>query len=124
MAWAELILAFIGGGALTTLISMFLFYRQNRRIKNSEATEYEVKILHTLIATLKSEINRNEQRIISLEERLSDKDELIVRLDAKVYKMEQENYNHKSAVNCAISCPYPVPNKGCPVLLKITELNV
>lgn len=110
----QIILSTLGtlGGA-TALISLILFFRQIKRKQINDADEGEIKNLSDIIDRLKSEVQRQNARITTLEELNGIKDKEIVTL-------EKENVIYKRSVNCQAECE--LKPERCPILKKYNSL--
>lgn len=109
-------LLFGAGGAFAT----FLYYSQNKRLKNAEARSSEIDNLTSIIEHLKTEIGRLQDKQKSLEERLNVKDEMLTSKYREIEQHELKVNIQRRAINCAFTCK---ESKDCPVLLKKAELE-
>lgn len=111
----QIIISLLGAlGGATALISLILFFRQVKRKQVNEADEGEIKNLSDIINRLKSEVERQNVRISTLEELNGIK-------DREIMSLEKENIIQKRAINCQAECK--IDSTECPILIKYNVLN-
>lgn len=109
----ELIQYIIGVGGVVGLVSPFIFYRANNRLKNSQAKKSDVEYLNQILKI-------QDEKIEDLyKEQVEDK-KIISELNEKVSKWEVRSYQYESVINPAHSCAF---NMTCPVLEKLKEIE-
>lgn len=108
-------------GALATILSITLYYRDNKRIKTGQADNIELKNLTAVIEQLKKEnvrlgevTKQNSKEITALKEALGVK-------DVELINIESENNKRTRAMNCQSLCEIKAPE--CPILKKWKELG-
>lgn len=112
--WQTIISTLGALGGLTTLIGLVVFFRQIKRKKTNEADEGEIKNLTDIIDRLQTEVNRQNERITTLEKLNGIK-------DSEILILEKENMIYKRAINCQIECEKH--DGDCPVTKKLNELS-
>lgn len=111
--WQTIISALGALGGLTTIIGLVVFFKQTKRKKTNEADEGEINNLKIIIESLKSEVERQNIRITTLEELNGTK-------DREILILEKENIVYKRAINCQPECEFG--SEKCPILNKYKTL--
>lgn len=109
----------------TTFITLFMFRKQQARIKNAEASQKESEVdslkltaLQATVEELRKQIIFCESRLASLQALIVDKDTYIGVLSMEKHTLEVKNARNKSAINEAYKCTFCEDIKFCPVILQ------
>ncbi|MDR2084325.1 MAG: hypothetical protein LBP67_04960 [Bacteroidales bacterium] len=115
MDWTNIIAIVVSSGGIS-LLSTFLFFKQNKRLKNAEASTSEFE-------TMKSQIELQGKQITDLYRLLGERDGVISALEAANKEQNIKYHEKKIIIIQAKGCK----NKNeCPVLAmqkKIEEEN-
>lgn len=114
--WALTAITTIFGG--TSFITMVIFRKQTRRLKDAEVSEKEVSTLRSVVETLKTQMDWMNDRITSLQSMITNKDSIIEQLNIDKNTLEIKNAKNKGAINKALSCIYCSTQSLCPVLVQ------
>jgi len=111
------------------LVSIFLYYRQTRRLKTAEAKSAEIEAVQKVIDSLQKRLDDQEMQIEKLQFRLDGKDSIIQAKDEIIGHLHTEKniltlkYNQKKgAINCAFECE-KARCGGCPVLIELKKIE-
>lgn len=119
--WILAVVSTLCGGG--TVITLFLFRRQQKRFKNAEAFEKEVQALQNTIDSLQKQVNWQEERLNDMQKLLIGKDAYIAEISREKHTLEIKHARNKSAINKAYECPNRAkckddPDSFCPVLMQ------
>ena len=120
MDWVSLLNWIFGGAGLLGIVSSFLFFRANKRIKTAEANEKEIENLKTIIEQMKNQILFLNEQINSLYKQLGEKDAVIGQISREGSLREIKYAQKKKAISQAHDCPY---SNDCPVLAMQAKLE-
>ncbi len=100
----------------STIVTFFLYRKQQKRIKTAEAFEKEVNALKTTVATMRDQLTFYDGRLNEMQKLVVGKDAYIGQLSSEKHTLEIKNSKNKSAINKAHSCPNCSDVSNCPVI--------
>ena len=98
----------------SSILTVILFARQSKRIKNAEAFSKEVEALKETVETLREEVRFDKERISQLQKEVLD-------LTSRRRKTLENLYQ---LLRTARTCPYIEHPDKCPVLAENSKTNV
>ena len=120
MTWIEILSIIFGAGGFLGFLSYLLFFKEEKRIRKAGATKEELANLEKSIEILQGQVKHQGDEIQRLQTQLKEKNQLIQKLYKERDVLEKTYAEKKSAINCAVACPYSV---NCPVLLRIRNFE-
>lgn len=97
----------------SSIITVLLFMKQSKRVKNAEAFGKEVEALKETVETLRAEVRFDKERISQLQSEVLD-------LTSRRRKTLENMYQ---LLRTARTCPYIEHPDKCPVLTESTKVS-
>lgn len=117
--WILAAFSAVCGGS--TLITLIMYRRQQKRFKTAEAFEKEVAALQASVALMQGQIKFLNESLSDTQKLVVEKDAYIGTLSSDKHTLEVKHAKNKSAINTAYGCPFCEDKAECPVLKKRTK---
>ena len=100
----------------STIITLFVYRKQQTRFKPAEAFEKEVLALKATVELMQGQIQFCNERMAELQKLVVDKDAYINQITLDKHMVEVKHAKNKSAINKAYECEHCKDVSNCPVL--------
>jgi predicted patatin/cPLA2 family phospholipase len=114
--WLLAAFSALSGGS--TVITLFMYRKQQKRFKTAEAFEREVDALKNTVEIMRKQQEFYESRLAELQKLIVNKDAYIEQLSRGSHIMEVKHAKNKSAINKAYECRFCEKTSECPVLIQ------
>lgn len=116
LTWILSLLSTLLGG--TSIYSLFIYRKQQKRFKTAEAFEKEVVVLRSAIEGMQKQVDWQEKRLVEMQNLIVNKDAYIATLTQDKSTLEIKHAKNKKAINAAYGCSFCTEAKNCPVLMQ------
>ena len=112
--WILAVFSALCGGS--TIITLFIYRKQQKRFKTAEAFEKEVTALQASVTLMQGQIKFLNDSLTDMQKLVIEKDAYISTLSTDNQVLEVKHVKYKSVINQAYSCAYCEDKANCPVL--------
>ena len=121
MDWIDLIKWIAGiifGGGFVTVVGWFVFFKQNKRLKNAEAEAKELENMNVKIAMLENMMASQVKRMDTLQQDVATYYERNRALQNELSLSELKRQKNKNCIAQAESCNHIADPSECPVIIQ------
>lgn len=105
--------------SITAIVTLFVYKRQEKRIKNSAAVETEVRTLRAALEQMERQVSWALEQLGITQTLVTQKDAYIEQLTKELHVLEVKHSRNKSAINEAYSCVFCEGKMNlCPVIIR------
>lgn len=100
----------------STIVTLFIYHKQQKRFKTAEAFEKEVTALQASVTLMQGQIKFLNESLTDTQKLVVEKDTYIGTLSKDKHTLEIKHAKNKSAINTAYGCQFCEDKAECPVL--------